>query len=437
MDTTRMLRTAAGILGLKFGAAGLGFLNALLLARLLGPSQFGIYSISLAAVNFAATLAALGLPMLATREAAASAERREWNKLKGLLRFAHQSIFLASLVILGGSAALLLGGFFSLNVPYELTVVAMVLVPMGAFNQLRAGMLRGLHLVILADTPDLLVRPLVMLVLIGGAYLALTHAPAVYAMSMQLGATSLALIVGSWWLLIRQPVPFKIAAPERPQRTLLFEAGPFLGIAIIGALEGQISLYLLGYLGGAAQAGLFQAANQLVTLIALGLVAVNVPLQPRLAAAWASGDKTQVQRLVTYAARVGTAIAVPSALLLFALSKSMLGLYGPDYVHAGPALQVLAVGQIVNALAGSCGILLMMTGHQRTVSQGTALALVLNVIVAYFAVPKLGVLGAALASALGLCIWNAYLATYARIKLGINTTVAKLEGNQSAKFEQG
>jgi len=418
-----MLRTAVGTLALRVGAAGTGFINGLLLARLLGPAEFGIYAIVLSAANVAATLAMLGLPVLATREAAADAERGQWNRLKGFLRATHRWTLLAVVAILGVSVALLANGDVKLGVPWTVTLIAMILVLLSAFNQLRAAILRGLHWVILADIPELLLRPLVMLMLLLGTFLTVAHLTAAHALAMQLGATSVALAAGTWWLMTKQPDSLKTATPEPPQRAWLSEALPFLGIAMVGALGGQVSLYLLGYLAGAKQAGLFQAANQLVGLIVMGLAAVNMPLQPSLAAAWARDDKRQVQRLVTETARMGAGIGFAGAAILLIFADAMLGLYGPGYSEASNALRILAIGQIVNAAAGSCGILLMMTGHQTVVVQGNVLALLLNITVAYLAIPQFGMVGGALASALGMMFWNGYFVIYAMRVLGVNTTI--------------
>lgn len=422
-----LLRTAAGTLGLKIAATGLAFLNGILLARLLGPAEFGVYAIALSAVNFAATLAVLGLPMFATREAAALAEHRHWGRLKGLLRAAHRSTLLAVLAILGISVALLAGDIVKPTVSWLGIAIAMALVPLTALNQLRAAILRGLHWVILADIPDLLLRPLVMLLLLAGAarytFVTSSQISAVDALGMQLGAIVLALLVGTWWLTTRRPAPLKTATPEPPPKAWLLTALPFLGIMVIATLEGQVSLYLVGYLGGAQQAGLFQAANQFACLIAIGLVAVNMPLQPKVAAAWARGDKQQAQRLVAEAARMGTGIALVGMLLILIFAEALLMLYGAQYVEAAHALRILAVGQMAKAVAGSGGVVLLMAGHQRAVLQGTILALLLNVAVGYLVIPRFGVAGGALAATLGMICWTVSHAVYAWKKIGINPSI--------------
>ena len=68
-----------------------------------------------------------------------------------------------------------------------------------------------------------------------------------------------------------------------------------------------------------------------------------------------------------------------------------------------------------------------MTGHQRVVMQGTALALLFNVAVAYLAIPRFGVAGKkrALGATLGLVCWNTVYVAYALVRLDLNTTIIK------------
>lgn len=422
-----LLRTATGVLALRVCAGALGFLNGILLARLLGPAQFGVYSIGVSTATLGATIAVLGLPMMVTREAAADAEHQEWSRLRGLLRSVHHWVFISSLGFITIAGTLLLTGLIKLTISQSVIVMVMLLVPLAAFNQLRAAILRGWHRVILADIPDMFLRPAGMFLLLLGTVYTATSVNAADALTMQFAAVAVALGVGSWWLVSRRPAALRAAIVQPPAPGRLMDAIPFLIIAVVTLLESQISLYLLGYLGDSRQAGLFQAAIQLVNLIAIGLTAVNMPLQPRLAAAWACGDTVQAQGLLRETARLGAFIAFTGVVVIFLFSDSALHLYGAKYLGAKHALEVVAIGQLVNASAGSCGILLLMTGHQKIVMWGITAATLLNLGVAYWSIPALGVMGGALAATASLFLWNFLFVIYAFKKLGLNTTVFQFQ----------
>jgi O-antigen/teichoic acid export membrane protein len=422
-----LLRLALGALGLKIGSAALAFINGVLLARLLGPVEFGLYSLIFSIVNLTATLGGMGLPIFITREVATSFEHALWGQLKGQIRIAHLWMLLFTLTILGLGLGLVLvlldTNLMKLNMSWVVIIMATLLVPLIVLNQLRASILRGLDWVILADLPELLLRPFTMFILLVGLYFTHTPTDILTVLSIQSAIIVFTLVVGSWWLLTRQPEQLKYSTSEPPPFSWLLGALPFFGIAVIGMVESQISLYMLGYLRGAKQVGLFQVANQIVGLISIGLVAVNVPLQPKLASAWSRTDKRQIQKLITETARIGSGISVIAVLVILIFAEVFLGLYGSQYIEAAYALRILAIGQLFNAAAGSCGALLMMTGHQKVVVLAMVIAMLLNCGVAYWAIPFFGVAGAAFAATFGMIFLNIFCAVYAMFRLDFNTTV--------------
>ena len=418
-----LLRLALGALGLKIGSAALAFINGVLLARLLGPVEFGLYSLIFSIVNLTATLGGMGLPIFITREVATSFEHALWGQLKGQIRIAHLWTLLFTLTVLSFVLVLLDANLMKLKMSWIVIIMATLLVPLIVLNQLRASILRGLDWVILADLPELLLRPFTMFILLVGLYFSNTATNIVTVLTIQSAVIVFALVVGTWWLLTRQPEQVKYSTSDPPPFSWLLGAVPFFGIALIGMAESQVSLYVLGYLRGAKEVGLFQVANQIVGVISIGLVAVNMPLQPKLAAAWARTDKRQIQKLITETARIGTSVSLIAVLVILFFAEVVLRLYGSQYIESAYALKILAIGQLVNAVAGSCGILLMMTGQQRVVVLAMGLALLLNFGVAYLTVPLFGIIGAAFANTLGMILWNCLCVVYVIYRLDFNTTI--------------
>jgi len=404
----------------------IGLLNGIILARLLGPSNFGTYSIVLSLVNFCAILALLGIPMLATRDIAVNAEHERWNTLRGLMRATERWVMLAVLAILGIFLMLFTGGVFDHVVTWTDLLIFAALVASVAFGQLRAAFLRGLKNVVLADVPELLVRPVVGFILLGSVYVTYDHTSVTLALGVQIFASGIALVFATRWLVAKQPSHLKTAIPKEPEGRWLMGALPFLAIGVITTLQSQLSLYILAYFSGSKQVGLFQAASQFTGVISIGLVSVNLAMQPRLSVAWAKNDKVELQRLLTIAARISTGLAILVVLGLIFFAKPILLLYGTEYVGGVNALRILAIGQLFNAVAGSCGVLLSMTGNQVIVMRGTLVALVANALVGFLLVPHLASVGAAIAVAIALATWNIIFAIYALTKLGLNTTIFRL-----------
>jgi len=422
-----LLINAAGSFGLRISAAGLGFLSGILLARLLGPKELGIYAIAMASINLAATGSTLGLPSLVIREVAKYKARKQWGLIKGLIRTSHRWVAAATVILLGATGGLVFSGKVLPELSLLMIGLVALLIPLTSFLQIRVSILRGLYKVILADIPEMLLRPLFMLLLVGSVCLLFGQANAAQALIMQLIAVFSAFVLGTIFLHSHIPKAVIDASPEIRGRAWAREVQPFFWIAIVGLLENQVGLYFLGYFVGLEPVGLFQVASQLVSLISMGLVAVNMPLQPKLAAAWAVGNKEEVQRSVAEAARLGIVVAVAGAIVLVPFAEIITSLlYGNDYVGGANVLRVLILGQLINAASGPCGLVLATTGRQWLALYGIAVALLTNTVANVILIPHYAAVGAALAVTMGLFVWNGLLVYFAWNRVNILTSVFNL-----------
>lgn len=411
---------AAGNFSVKVAGAGLAFLVSLLFARTLGAEEYGVYTIAMALANILATVAMLGLPMLVVRSVAVYSESGDWGRLKGIVLVGHGLPAMAGLALVAGGFAVSRWYY-----PPELTGVvgvALALVPLLALNGVRAAVLRGFHWIITADTPDLLVRPGLVL----GLFYVVARQQggvetAAEALSLQLAATVGALVLGAALLARVFPWSHWRAAPIYQSTAWRRASTVFWVAAVLTIVEGRLGTLLLGWLAGARPAGLYQAAVQLVNLVSFGLVAVGLALQSRLAAAWSAEDRAGAQKLVRDATVAGFALALAFGLVLSLAARPLLGLFGEAFVDSEATLRVLVAGQVLNAMAGSCGVVLAMTGHQADFLKGLVLALAVNLGLGLVLIPGYAHLGAAMAATAGMVTWNGYMAYLAYRRTGLVT----------------
>ena len=396
---------------------------SVLFARQLGPEDFGVYAMAMSVIGLLSTVVTFGLPMLIVRQVAIYVESEQWGLLKGIIYRSYQLPTLSAVLVV-----VVLGLVIFVFMPpiwHVVSVLGLIMLPFLALNQIRASILRGLHWVVLADVPELLFRPLLVLIMIGVSlvFIKVEHGGQ-WAIGIQLIATFLSFLLGVWLLKHRVPRHLVNTVAQFENKIWLAAGVTFLGVALVSAAEGQVALLLLGSMAGAKYAGLYQAAFQLVTPIIFGLMAVNMALQSKLAAAWSAGDKQQAQRLVTEAARLSLLVALMCGGVLLWFAEECLVLFGNTYKEAALALRILVIGQLFNAAAGSCGIVLSMTGHQREVLRGVALALIVNFALCLLLIPHWSIVGAAVAASSGLVVWNAYLMWQAKKLTGIQTSIS-------------
>jgi O-antigen/teichoic acid export membrane protein len=97
--------------------------------------------------------------------------------------------------------------------------------------------------------------------------------------------------------------------------------------------------------------------------------------------------------------------------------------FGEDFRPAYYPLIIISVGQLVNALTGSVGTFLVMTGNEYFMAKVSVSVLCLNVVLSALLSAYFGMEGAAWATSASIVILNFTLARGARRLTTIRTTV--------------
>ena len=132
-------------------------------------------------------------------------------------------------------------------------------------------------------------------------------------------------------------------------------------------------------------------------------------MAPLISSQIASGNREQLQRLVHRAVAM---VFVPSlivAVVLLALNRWILDLFGSEFLAGSTPLFVLVIGQLVNALTGPVGFLLSLSGHERRSTTVYGCCTLLNVGLNLVLISRFGMTGAAVATSVSLAIANLWL----------------------------
>jgi O-antigen/teichoic acid export membrane protein len=99
-------------------------------------------------------------------------------------------------------------------------------------------------------------------------------------------------------------------------------------------------------------------------------------------------------------------LAVPLFLYTALNAEFLLALFGPAFVNAMPALLTLAAATLVMTGTGPAGDVILMAGRSKVVLYTSAVTGALGVGLNAYLIPRLGLLGAALATGLALASGN-------------------------------
>lgn len=138
----------------------------IILARTLSVEDFGQFSFAISLGTILSLPVAGGLPMLLTREIAQNIREDKWVEYRGLVTAAyHWVLGSSSLICLGLS----LWSFAMANTHGPEMLAAFLLIPLLGLAAITNGMLKGLGLPVLAEAPNQIMQPSVMI----GGYSAL------------------------------------------------------------------------------------------------------------------------------------------------------------------------------------------------------------------------------------------------------------------------
>lgn len=420
----RLIRGAAGTLGLRTAATGLNFITGILLARLLGASGFGIYTYAFTWTQLLSLGATLGLDNLIVREVAIYQSKSTWDLMSGLLRWANQIVLAVSVGLALGAIGVAWGLNIQANSEQFLTFcVAMLLIPIESLRNLRLAAMRGLHKILIGLLPEWILAPLLLLVLSGFTYLLLGEGlTAVWIAVIRVFAAAITLVIGMRLLNKIMPNAAKEVAPQYQVRTWLHSALPFMFMGSMYLIKSQTDLLMLGAIKGAEAVGIYFAVARGAQLIDFVTNAANTVLGPNIASLYAEGKPEQIEKILIKSSRAVCLISLPIIVGLVGFGHWYLLLFGSEFTQGQNSLIILCAGQLVNVATGSVGLLLSMTGHERYTLISRGGSTILNVILNALLIPRWGIEGAAIATASSTILLNVENTIWVRKKLGIHCT---------------
>ena len=350
----KLVKSFLGVGGMYLLSIPVGLLTSILLARNLGPAAFGQYAFVLSLLALLALPVAGGLPQLLTREVAKFSHDGKWALYRGAVRAAHGWVLLmAALVLIGFWLAGPVGGLIPQTGKWVLLGIVVLLVPLQGLNAVRNGTIKGLGFPALAELPTQAIQPILLLASVA-ALAALDILTAANALWAQVGVAALAFVVASVLFYRIRPANARGHAPEYHNRVWLIALLPFTLIGLVGTLNTQIGIVLLGTLGTDEAVAALRVAERGAQFVALPLGLVNMVISPHIVRAWQGADTGSLQHLSRKSSRGAFLLALPVGVVLLVFGRPLISLaFGEAYVeHSYLPLVILVLGQLLNVAMG-------------------------------------------------------------------------------------
>ncbi|RQG96045.1 oligosaccharide flippase family protein [Natrarchaeobius chitinivorans] len=381
----------------------LGFLFVATATRLVTPTEYGVYTLTLSIVLFIQGFVSLNIYRSVDYFIPQFLDKSEYGKAKGTLR----NVFIIGILSsIAGFVIVLLGRTVIADVFDEpqlviaLTVLALLIpvqtiykILIASFNSIK----RMEYRILMKDLLNPLGRIVAIVVLItsGMGLIGLVG-------GYLIGVT-FAVFIGLLIFIYKSDWLKESETDSVSNRALLSYSLPLVLAGVIYSLVGQIDYFVIGYFLGSEEVGQYQVGFLLASNLLIALQAITPIFKPIVAENM--NDNTLLQRRFRLTTRWITILTIPPALTLVLAPEPYLSLLFTDqYTAAATAVAALSVGYLLNASFGPEGMMLEGLGHTRLTLLNTVVLVIVNATLDVLLVPELGILGAGIATGTALTV---------------------------------
>lgn len=421
-DKTRnFLRGSAGSLVLWVVSLGIRMFMGIVLTRLLGAQNYGIYAYATTWLAIFAIPTMLGFDHITLRYVAAYKETGQWTSLMGLVRFAFFAPLVpASLVLI--ISAWFVGFVTPLEHDLRMTLlVVLSTLPVVVLTQVRQSILRGLDRPVLAQLPENIIYPACLILgLLGLRFFAPWPLTAPLAAVANGAALLVAFCIGVAFLRHTMREHFRLVGSMADRGKWLEMIPALVVTALAYQLFSRGDLLVLGAFRSAQDVGIYAVASRSAEqLMMLVYTAASLAGPSLFSSIYASGDIKELQRFTTLVTRSIFWLSLPLYVALIIAAPYFLSLFGPEFVRGTQVMRLLTTTFFVGSFSGFVIIMLYNTGHQRCVAVGMAFMALFNIGLSFILVPRFGATGAAISSGTSLILLHAILVRELYIRVGI------------------
>lgn len=423
-DRAAAQRNAIVAFTVRVMSAALLYLTQIVLARWMGGFEYGIYVFVWTCVLVLGGLSSLGLNLVVMRLVPEYSERGQLDLLRGLVFGTRSGAFLVGtgIAVLGGLGLWLFGSYVA-NYYVLPLYLALICVPIYALGDVQDGLGRGQAWMGIALIPPYVLRPLIVL----------ASMVAAHELGWPMTATTAAgaAIFATWFSGLIQFALLRVKMSKRlPEGPRTFDAPLWVATAmplfVINACElvlQNTDVLIVSTFLSPQEVGIYFAAAKTMSLIMFVHYAVGSAVAHRFSALNARGDRAGLEAFVRDAVNWTFWPSLAAAILLLALGRPLLLLFGTEFLNGYPVMIILVAGFLFRSAIGPSEFLLNMLGEQKACAVVLGIAAVLNVVLNLILVPAFGLLGAATATSIALVSTAIMQYLVVRSRLGLDVSI--------------
>lgn len=409
-----------GFIGSLVGSIA-GYLSQFILARNLKADHLGLFFLGLGIFRIAEKIAELGLPNGLMRYAAIFQGSNDEERLKGAILLCVRMAALGGIAT--GTMLYFISEIISIRVFHkpDLGPVLMwfaFMIPFSTITTIFVFAIQGLKIIRYKVYVREFFEPLSKVLLISlfmTCGLGLDGVLLAYIVPTILGS----LLAFSYLKKVFPKIGDRRLQPLFESRKMLDYSWPFTFIYFSGILLLWVDIFFVGYFRSSQEVGVYSVAQKTALWGGIIIASFNSIFAPIVSELYHQKEWELLNHLLKMVTKWIFILAYPVYLVAIFFAQSILAIFGSPFVSGANALIILSIGFLIHSGTGPVGLLMTMTGRTKLQLINVIGALILDVFLHFILIPKYGIVGAALGTAISLVLLNAVNVVEAFVLLGV------------------
>jgi O-antigen/teichoic acid export membrane protein len=278
----------------------------------------------------------------------------------------------------------------------SLRIIAFI-IPFHTLANISASVFKSLEQMGYTIAIKSLSRPFFELLFVGGAVLL---GYSVVGAAAGLVVSGIITFLVAVFLLLQRTELGTVRCPTRSETVEYLNFSVPLTFNQVGSLlYKRVDLVMVGLFLSSSSVGVYQVSVTLASFLVLPLTAFNQLFPPIASRLYTNGELSELGDLYATVTRLVFTISLFPSMYVIANAGTALQIFGSGFTEGASVVILISVAQLINAAVGPSGYLLMMTDHQYLSTVNQIVSGGANIVLNYFLITELGLIGAAVATA--------------------------------------
>jgi O-antigen/teichoic acid export membrane protein len=387
------------------------FISNILMVRVAGMENYGIYITVINWISLLSVFAAQGMEDVVLAEIPPSVANGNYRNAKKIIFFANKIILTGAVIVTLVFFIIIKSGVVTVFTDNDLTFfAALINIYLFAFIMVNQQALQAFNRFYSSQLADRIVKPLLLIIAFTVFYYTSLKPGAVFLIN----TTTVVQIICALIVLLFLKTTFKnsIAEKDDSANEKKIKYGYtnfyFFIISLLYLLKAKIAIFIFGFAGKPEDTAVFNILSRLADFVVVPFFIIHAVV-PQLFSKHKQADKAYKKELFNRITLLSTGGAVLVFLFIILSGKFLLRLYNNSIAENYRLLIVLSASQLLYSVFGPSSALLMMQGRQKQAAFILLADVAVSIILFGVFIKLYGLTGAVWATVISVFIYNLLL----------------------------